>query len=341
MTRPPSFKVVLWRPMYDPAGHTLLEQAGARVVVVDTSDSAEVKRELADADALWVRTPERVTRDVLEAGPSLVVVSTSGFGTDNVDLKAASELGVLVVNHPGFGRVPVAEHTVLLLLACLKQLVWSDEATRDGSAWELRTGLEFYELEGKTVGMLGLGYIGSDVARKLTFGFRSRVVAYDPQVDPRLPLVTDVEMASSLDEMLERSQLLCICAELNDTTRNVISRRELARLPEGAIVVNTARGQILDLDALAEALDSGHVRSAGLDVVYPEPLAAGHPLLSHPNVIFTPHTGGLSVETSARLARSAADQITTALKGSMPRYPVNPEAWQAASVSRQPKAVAA
>ncbi len=335
-----AMKVVLWRPMYDPTGHALIEKAGAKVVVVDTSSAEELKRELADAHALWVRTPERVTRDVLEAAPNLVVVSTSGFGTDNVDLKAASELGVLVVNHPGFGRIPVAEHTILLLLATLKQLVWSDRATRDGSAWELRTGLEFFELEGKTVGMVGLGFIGSDVARKLKLGFRARVVAYDPYVDPRLPLVTDVEMASSLEEMLEQSQLLCICAELNDETRNIIGRGELARLPKGAIVVNTARGQILDLTALAEALNSGHVRSAGLDVVYPEPLHKDHPLLRHPNVIFSPHTAGLSVETSARLARSAADQIMTALKGNLPRYPVNPDAWQAGA-SRQPKAAAA
>lgn len=334
------FKIVLWRPMYDPSGKTLLEVAGAKVVIVDSSSADEVRHELADAHALWVRTPERVTKDILAASPQLMVVSTSGFGTDNVDLAAATELGILVVNHPGFGRIPVAEHTILLLLAALKQLVWSDRATRDGSAWELRTGLEFYELEGKTVGMLGLGYIGADVARKLRLGFRARVVAFDPHVDPRLPLVTDVELAPTLDEMLQQSQLLCICAELTDKTRNIIGRKELARLPKGAIVVNTARGQILDLQALTEALASGHIRSAGLDVVYPEPLPKDHPLLQNPKVIFSPHTAGLSVETSARLAHSAADQIMAALAGNLPRYPVNIDAWRN-SASRRPKAVAA
>lgn len=333
MTQP---KVVLWRPMYDPAGARLLEEGGARVVIVDSSDPAEVKKELRDAKALWVRTPEKVTRDVLESAPGLVVVSTSGFGTDNVDLAAASELGILVVNHPGFGRVPVAEHTVLMVLACLKQLVWSDRATRDGSAWGLRTGLELYELEGKTVGMLGLGYIGSDVARKLTLGFRARVVAYDPHVDPRIPLVTGVEMAPALDAMLEQAQILCICAELTDETRLMIGESQLRRLPKGAIVVNTARGQILDVDALARVMDGGHVRAAGLDVVYPEPLPNGHPLLARPDVILSPHTGGLSMETSARLARSAAQQISAALSGSMPRYPVNRDAWQMGA-SRRPK----
>ncbi|MES3002431.1 MAG: NAD(P)-dependent oxidoreductase [Pseudomonadota bacterium] len=328
-------KVVLWRPMYDPAGAAELEKAGARVVVVDSSAPEDVMRELEDAKALWVRTPEKVTRAVLESAPELVVVSTSGFGTDNVDLKAASELGILVVNHPGFGRIPVAEHTILMVLACLKQLVWSDRATRDGSAWEQRTGLEFFELEGKTVGMVGIGFIGSDVARKLTLGFRARVVAYDPHVDPRIPLVTGVEMAPSLDRMLEQAQILCICAELTDETRVMIGKAQLAKLPKGAIVVNTARGQILDIDALQESLEAGHVRGAGLDVVYPEPLRPGHPLLARPDVVLSPHTGGLSIETSARLARSAVEQITTALGGNMPRYPVNGAAWSGAS-SRRP-----
>jgi len=329
-------KIVLWRPMYDKTGAALLEQkTGLKVVTVDTSAAEEVHRELADASALWVRTPERVTSDLLEAAPNLVVVSTSGFGTDNVDLAAATELGILVVNHPGFGRIPVAEHTILLLLACLKQIVWSDRATRDGSAWEQRTGLEFYELEGKTVGLVGLGYIGADVARKLILGFRAKVKAYDPYVNARLPLSLDVEMCSSLDELLCESQLLCICPELTDETRDFIGERELMKLPKGAIVVNTARGQVLQLDALAKALECGHIRSAGLDVVYPEPLPKGHSLLNNPKVIFTPHTGGLSAETSARLAVSAAEQISDVLLGRTPRFPVNPDAWKG-SASRRP-----
>ncbi|MCW2240512.1 NAD(P)-dependent oxidoreductase [Azospirillum canadense] len=332
MSRP---KIVLWRPMYDPRGHALLEEGGARVVVVDTSSAEELKKELADADALWVRTPERVTADILAAGKRLVVVSTSGFGTDNVDLRTATELGIMVVNYPGFGRIPVAEHTILMLLAAAKQLVWTDAKTRDGSAWESRTGMELFELEGKTVGIIGTGYIGSEVARKLRLGFRCNVLGYDPHVDPRIPLVNDITMQGDLHAMLAQCQMLCVCAELTDETRSIIGTEELAALPKGAIVVNTARGQILDLDALAQALDSGHLRSAGLDVVYPEPLPPGHPLLSNPKVVFSPHTGGLSVETSARLARAAAEQMHTVLRGGMPTYPVNPDAWTAAA-SRRP-----
>ena len=328
-------KVVVWRPMYDPTGHKLLEQGGAEVVVIDTSDAQQVVAELGDAKALWVRTPERVTADMLDAAGDLVVVSTSGFGTDNVDIGAATARGILVVNHLGFGRIPVAEHSIMLMLAALKQMIWCDQAARDGSAWAKRTGLKLYELDGKTVGIVGLGYIGSELATKLRLGFRCRVLAYDPYVNPRLANAAGVELRADLNDMLGECRVLCLCAELTDETRNMIGAKELARLPEGAVVVNAARGQLLDLDALVAALDSGRVAAAGLDVVYPEPLPPGHPLLKHPRAVLTPHTAGLSAETTARLARSAADQILKALGGEMPKFPLNPEAWDG-PLSRRP-----
>ena len=328
-------KVVCWRPMYDPSGHDLLRDAGAEIKVVDTTDAQEVAAALKDADALWVRTPERVTSDLLDAADSLVVVSTSGFGTNNVDIEAATERGILVVNHQGFGRVSVAEHSVMLILAALKKLTWCDQATRNGSAWAERSAMSIHELEAKTVGLVGLGYIGAELARKLHLGFRCRVLAYDPYVNPRLSYAVEAEMHDDLETMLAACQVLCLCAELTGETRMIIGAKELAALPRGAVVVNAARGELLDLDALAETLDSGHVAAAGLDVVSPEPLPDGHPLLGHPNTVFTPHTAGVTAETSAMLAQSAADQIMTALKGEHPRFPVNPEAWNGPA-SRQP-----
>jgi D-3-phosphoglycerate dehydrogenase len=161
------------------------------------------------------------------------------------------------------------------------------------------------------------------------------VLAYDPYVNPRLANAAGVELRADLHAMLRECSVLCLCAELTDETRNMIGAKELAALPEGAIVVNAARGQLLDLDALAAALDSGHVAAAGLDVVYPEPLPPGHPLLGHPRAVLTPHTAGITAETTARLARSAADQILKALAGEMPKFPVNPEAWEGPK-SRRP-----
>ena len=333
MQRP---KIVLWRSMYDPAGHKMLADGGADVVVVDNPDPGEVKQALHGALALWVRTPERVTADVLDAGKSLVVVSTSGFGTDNVDIPAATERGILVVNHRGFGRVPVSEHAILLILAAMKQLVWGDRTARDGTAWQQRSGLQFTELDGRTVGIVGIGFIGSEIARKLRYGFRCHVLGYDPYVDPRLARLADVEMVPQLHDMLRRSEVLVLVPELTPETRNMIGPAELAALPKGAIVVNTGRGNVLDLAALGSALDSGHLFAAGIDVVFPEPLPSGHPLLANPRVTFTPHVAGSSLETNFKLAQSAVDQIFTSLKGAVPVSPVNIAAWDRPN-SRRPK----
>ena len=329
-------KVVLWRPMYNKIGHDLLEKGGADVVVVDSSEADELKQVLHGAKALWVRTPERVTADILDAGKDLVVVSTSGFGTDNIDIPAATERGILVVNHRGIGRVPVSEHSVMLLLAVAKRLVWGDGATRDASAWSERSNFSFVELDGKTVGIVGLGFIGSELARKLKYGFRCRVLGYDPYADPRLTRLVDAEMFTDLKEMLGQCQALVLVPELTDETRMMIAKDELAALPKGAIVVNTGRGNVLDLDALADALDSGQLFGAGLDVVFPEPLSDGHRLLKNPNVTFSPHIAGGTVESSIVSSESAADQILAAIVGEMPKFPVNPVAWEAEN-SRRPK----
>lgn len=329
-------KVVVWRPMYDQAGHAMFEKAGADLVVVDSADAQAVMAELPDAKAIWVRTPERITTDMMDAAPELVVISTSGFGTDNVDIPAATERGILVVNNLGFGRKPVSEHTIMLLLAVSKNLLWADASTRDGTGWEARANTPFRELEGSTVGIVGMGYIGSEAARKLTTGFRCKVIGYDPYVNRRMPYMVGAEMAENLEDMLPRVTSLCLCAELTDESRNIITARELALLPKGAIVINTARGALLDIDALADALASGHLYGAGIDTTFPEPLSDSHPIYRQKNVIFTPHVAGMTTQTIGEQTRFSVSQVMTVLKGGEPTFPVNPEAWSG-SVSRKPK----
>lgn len=329
-------KIVLWRPMYDPEGAQQLEAAGSDVVTVDSNDPDALKAALPGAKALWVRYPETVTDDVLEVAADLVVLSTSGFGYDKIDIEAATRRGILVVNNQGFGRIPVSEHTLMLMLATMKQLLWCDAATRDGSAWDRRSGMEIYELEGKTVGIVGLGWIGSELARKLRLAFRCRVLGYDPYVNPRIPALTDVELLGSLTDFLGRSDVLCLCPELTETSRGLIGAKELAALPAGAFVVNTSRGQALDLDALAAAVDAGHVAGAGLDVYEPEPLPDGHPILDHPRILLTPHTAGLSAETTTRMTRNAVAQLLAAVRGEVPPFVLNTEAWEGPQ-SRRPR----
>src|SRR5262245_10532109 len=251
--------------MYDPAGHQLLAEGGADVVVVDSSNVDEIKQVLYGARALWVRTPERVTADVLAAATELVVVSTSGFGTDNVDIAAATERGILVVHHQGFGRIPVSEHTVMLILAAAKQLLWGDRGVRDGSAWSKRSGLPIIELEGKTVGIVGLGYIGSEIARKLKYAFNCPVLAYDPYVNPRIARLADVKMMADLDAMLAVSHILVLVPELTAETRNLIGARELALIAKNAIFINHGRARVVDFKALNSALYSGRMFDSGVD----------------------------------------------------------------------------
>lgn len=331
-----SGKIVLWRPMYDPTGQQQLEAAGAKVTTVDSDDANDVIAALPGARALWVRYPQTVTEAILDAADDLVVLSTSGFGYDKIDIPAATRRGILIVNNQGFGRIPVSEHTLMLVLATIKQLFWSDAATRDGSGWDQRSGMEIYELEGKTVGIVGLGWIGSELARKLTLAFRCHVLGYDPYCDPRIPFVAEVERRSNLLEMLGECDILCVCPELTETSRGLIGKAALAALPKGAFVVNTSRGQVLDLDALAIALESGHIAAAGLDVYEPEPLPDGHPILKNPRVVLTPHTAGLSVETTRRMTKNAVEQMLTAMHGDLPPFVLNPEAWDGPQ-SRRPR----
>jgi phosphoglycerate dehydrogenase-like enzyme len=320
--------------MYHPLGHMLLSEAGAEVIVVDSSDAGELKQSLHGASVLWARAPEQVTADVLDAGKSLIAVSSSGFGTDNIDIVAASARGIIVFNHRGFGRVPVSEHAILLILASMKRLLWGDKGVRDGTAWMARSDMSLGELGGSTVGIVGIGFVGSELARKLASGFGCRVVGYDPYADPRLTKLANIEIVADLRDLLRQSRVLVLTPSLTDETRDMIGAAELARLPEGAIVINVGRGQVLDLDALASALQSGHVLAAGLDVFYPEPLPGNHPLLSDERVTFSPHIAGNTANATEGMARSAAEQIVACLKGEMPRFAVNPEAWTGVSSRR-------
>ena len=186
------------------------------------------------------------------------------------------------------------------------------------------------------MGIVGFGYIGSEIARKLKYGFNCRVLAYDPYVNPRIVRLVGAQLEEDLHAMLGECQFLVLVPELTPESRGMIGAKELAALPKGAIVVNTGRGQVLDFDALNDALDNGQLFAAAIDAYFPEPLPADHPLLRNPKVTLSPHIAGATVEASLQLARSAADQILTALSGELPPFPVNKAAWDGQR-SRRPK----
>lgn len=290
-------------------------------------DPRELAKLVGDVDALLVHVAP-VTKEVLEAGKRLKVVGCARGGPVNVDVDAATMMGIPIINTPGRNAEAVADYTLGLILAhsrniarahlLLKQGKWSDE---------------FYdydvcghELSGMVLGMVGLGRIGVEVAKRAK-AFGMRVIAYDPYISEEKMRECGVEKREELEEVLRESDFLSIHARLTSETRHMIGERELKMMKPTAILVNTARGEIVDEDALVKALKEGWIAGAALDVFESEPLPPGHPLTKLENVTLTPHIAGASKETVYRAARMLGEDTARVLRGERPRYCVNPDVF--------------
>jgi D-3-phosphoglycerate dehydrogenase / 2-oxoglutarate reductase len=257
----------------------------------------------------------------LDALPDLELISVLGTGTDNIDLAAADERGVVVANAPGANAVSVAEHTMLLLLAAARHLGKVDRAMHDGR-WEHHLGME---LRGKTLGLLGLGAIGREVAG-MAQGFGMRVIAWSFRHDPERAREIGVELLDR-DEVIRQSDALSLHLRLTPETQNLLGRRELGMMKPGAVLVNTARAALVDEAALIDAVRSGHLSAIGLDVFAPEPLPADSPLRSLENAILTPHLAWVTEAASARLRQVPVENILAYLDG-QPQNVVNRQALE-------------
>jgi len=266
----------------------------------------EVQMLMADADAAIVST-DTFTAGVIQACPRLRVISRVGVGLDSIDLKAASECGVLVTTTPGANDHAAAEHTMSLMLAVVRRLGEFDRGVRAGR-WDRTGPAAPWSLGTRTVALVGLGRIGTAVAR-MCLPFGARMIGFDPFAGP----VDGVERFG-LEEVLAQADLLSLHLPLVDSTRLLIGERELALLPDGALIVNTARGGIIDEKALCVALSDGRLAGAGLDVFDTEP-PNGSPLLELSNVILTPHVAGLSVAAIAEMTERATSSVLAVLKG--------------------------
>ncbi|MDQ7820905.1 MAG: phosphoglycerate dehydrogenase [Armatimonadota bacterium] len=300
----------------------------AEVVVREGLAEDQLVRALADVDALIVRSRTRVTARALARAPRLRVVARAGVGTDNIDVDAATRLGILVLNTPESSTISTAEHTMAMMLALARHLPAAHLAASRGD-WrrEPFTGVELY---GKTLGIVGLGKIGSEVARRAA-AFGMRVVAADPYVAAERAAQVGAEVLA-LDEVLARSDVLSLHAPLTPATHHLLGRSQFARMKRGALLVNCARGGLVDEDALLAALEEGVVAGAALDVMEREP-PHDSPLLRHPRVILTPHLGASTEEAQRRVAVEVADQVLAALEGRPVRGAVNApalrdETWQ-------------
>jgi D-3-phosphoglycerate dehydrogenase len=279
----------------------------------------ELVRAVAGVEALVVRSATKVTRRVIAAAPRLAVIGRAGVGVDNVDLDAATEHGVVVLNAPAGNTTATAELALALLLALARNVPRADRAVRSG-AWR-KPGLVGSELSGKTLGVVGLGRIGRALAER-ALGLRMAVLAHDPYIAGAKAPVEGVDMVG-LDELLERSDFVSLHLPLSDETRHLLSRERLARMKRGARLVNAARGGLVDEAALLEALESGHLRGAALDVFEREPPPGDHPLLAREDVVLTPHLGASSDEAQRSVAVEIAREVCDFLEQGVAQNSVN------------------
>jgi D-3-phosphoglycerate dehydrogenase len=277
---------------------------------VDGTDRPALLSAVADADALLVRSATQVNAEVFEATNKLKVVARAGVGLDNVEVPAATKHGVLVVNAPTSNITSAAEHAVGLLLAVARRIPEASASLR-GGAWK-RSSFSGVELLGKTIGVVGLGKIGQLFAARIA-AFGTELIAYDPYVAPARAAQLGIELVS-LDELLERADAISIHLPKTPETKGLIGKEQLARTKKGVIIVNAARGGLVDEAALAESIRDGHVGGAGIDVFETEPTTAS-PLFDLPNVVVTPHLGASTAEAQDRAGTDVARSVRLALRG--------------------------
>jgi D-3-phosphoglycerate dehydrogenase len=297
----------------------VLARAGVRLAVVTARTETDYLERCAEADALLVQYGD-VTRRVFEGLPRLRVVVRYGVGVDGIDLVAATDQGVPVVNVPDYGTDEVANHAVALLLALARKLARLDRQTRSGG-WDVFRVGPVTRLAGQTVGIVGCGRIGSAVARKLG-GFDVRLLGSDPHIATFPAGVQPV----AFERLVSESDYVTIHCPLTAETRHLFDAESIGWMRSTAALINTARGGIVDTAALVAALQQGLLAGAGLDVLEEEPLDPASPLLRMEQVIVTPHAAWYSEEGRSDLKRRAAEEAVRVLRGERPRHCVNPEA---------------
>lgn len=311
-------------PVYQghPELNRLRERGEVEVHGTKAASEAELAERLAGAAvAINVRAFSRFDEALLAACPELRLVSILGTGTDNFDLPACSRHGVVVVNTPGASTTSVAELTIALLLAAARHVALTDRKVREG-VWFHQHGIE---LSGKTLGIVGLGLIGQEVAR-ICRAFGMNLIAWSFRNDPARAAALGVEMVA-LDDLLSRADIVSVHVRNSAEARGLIGRREIGLMKPSALLINTARAAIVDQDALLDALREKRIAGAGLDVYLQEPLPADNPWVTLDNVVLTPHVGWVTNEASERLTIAPVDNVLHYLDGH-PTNVVNPLALE-------------
>jgi D-3-phosphoglycerate dehydrogenase len=316
-------KILMSQPIHE-KGMQLITSQGYEARVAPDFTEATLIKEVRDAAGFLVRTAP-IPAAVINAGTVLKAIGRHGVGYDNIDVKAATARKIPVCITPRANALSVAEHVLALMLALAKQMLPFDIATRKNE-WEIRNSYSAFDLDGKTLGIIGMGRIGMLVCQKAKAAFNMEILAYDPLV-PKAALEAAGAKVLDIPEILKASDFVTLHVPSMPETKGLIGEAQLKTMKRSAYLINCARGPIVDEAALVAALRAGTIAGAGLDVFDPEPPLADNPLFGLPNVVLSPHSAGLTVECVIRMATHAAQAIIDVLEGRKPEGVINPEVF--------------
>ncbi|WHH59915.1 hydroxyacid dehydrogenase [Petroclostridium sp. X23] len=308
-------KILLTQEIH-PLGRKLLQENFEVIASPDPSHET-VLGLCDDVDAIIVRTTTTITEEIIKRAQKLKIIARTGAGVDNIDVNAATRAGILVCNLVGVNSLSVCEHAISMMMTIAKQLPLMDISVREGN-WKMRNVNTMVELKDKTLGIIGMGNIGAEVARKCHLAFDMKIMAYDPYAKEKF-MDFDYEFLDSLEELFESSDFISIhCPNLPSTTGMVTSNL-LNLMKSDAYLINTARGAVIDEEALVELLRNKKIAGAALDVFYEEPLPIDHPFIHLDNVILSPHSAALTKEARIRMSTDAAQAVVDYFDGKNPK----------------------
>ena len=315
-----AYRVLVTDKLADEGLDLLRAAPGLEVVVSTKLDFNGLRAALAEADGIVIRSGTQLTAEVLKDQPRLKVIVRAGVGVDNIDVPAATREGIVVMNTPGGNTVSTAEHTMALMLALSRNVAKANDSLKAGR-WD-RTKFTGTQLGGKTLGIIGLGRVGLAVAHRAQ-AFDMKVIGYDPFMSAERALEFGIESFSTVDDLWAHCDYISLHTPLSNETRNIVNAAAIAKMKPTVRIINCARGGLIDEPALAEALTSGKVAGAAVDVFDPEPPPADNPLVNHPGVLVTPHLGASTEEAQLSVAVEAANLLTAFFARGQVRFAVN------------------
>lgn len=310
-------KKVLVNEKVSPLALDILKKA-AEVVYIPSGEHAEIIRLVKDVTGVMLDTTIKFTPELMDSAPNLKVISRTGTGVDNVDVEAATQRGIMVLHTPDANTITVAEHTVAMIGALTKHLLFLDKETRAG---KFKTARRYYlpvDLDGKTLGIIGYGRIGKQVAKKCMAAFNMKVIIYDPYISDSV-VAPGVERYGKEEDVFKEADVLTIHVPLTDETKKHVGEKLLSLMKPSAYLINTARGNIIDEAYVIKMLNEERLKGAAFDVLTNEPPMDNEEFLDNPKTIISPHTAALTNECTVRVACEAATGIVDYLEGRMPR----------------------